>query len=259
MDDLKYLEELLNFVSKYIVKQYVNRKNLHVSTKKHANDLLTEVDVNVQKLIVEKIKKQFPNDLIIGEESGLDSISYTKKERCWIIDPIDGTQNFVRGLFPEFGVSIGLTINGIPEVGGIIFPVSDDIFLAERNKGAFQNGKKIRVSETSSLTNSRIDFDLGPLNERQKISEKIQYLLLNAGQVRSYGCAVMGFCQVANGEQDAYIACTLNPWDAAAGMLLVQEAGGKISSFKQEIDSPFKSKDIRIISNSNIHNLCKEK
>lgn len=258
MEDLQYLEQLLYSVSGYISEQYSNRKNLVVSTKRHANDLLTEVDVNVQRMLVKEIGKEYPNDLILAEESGLDTLKYTSENRCWIIDPIDGTQNFVRGLFPEFGVSIGLTVGGIPEVGGILFPISGDLFLAKRGGGAFQNGQRIKVSDTSTLSGARVDIDMGGLDNRDMIMQHTKKIAGKAGQLRTYGCSVMGFCQVANGEQDAYIVFTVNPWDVAAGMLLVQEAGGKVSSFSEEISSPFDAKKIRIVSNNNLHSVCAE-
>lgn len=256
MEELKFVEKLLLSVSDYICKQYLNKKDLKISTKKHANDLLTEVDVNVQQMLVKSIKEQYPNDLIVGEESGLDEVIDTKNKRAWVLDPIDGTQNFVRGLFPLFGVSIGFVVNERPEVAGIIFPVTKEVFLAKRGGGAFHNGKRIKVSQTSSLSNSRIDFDMGALDKRDSIIKTTTKLAGKVGQIRSFACAVMGFCQVANGEQDAYICFSLNPWDVAAGMLIVEEAGGIVSSLSEEITSPFDSDKICVISNAKLHKLC---
>lgn len=256
MDEILYIEQLFGAVSVYITEQYGKRNNLSVLTKANANDFLTEVDINVQRALVGKIKGAFPGDLILAEESGLDTIPAHTHERCWIIDPIDGTQNFLRGLFPEFGVSIGLMEKGVMKVGGVLFPVSGDLFLAESGSGSFRNGKRMKVSDIDMLSHARVDIDLGGLDDRQINIQRAKRIAEGAGQVRSYGCSVMGFCQVADGQQDAYVAFNVKPWDVAAGMLLVEEAGGKVTSFLGKSVSPFESHKIGIVSNSALHDVC---
>ncbi|HKM06495.1 MAG TPA: inositol monophosphatase [Sphaerochaeta sp.] len=258
MDEILYIEQLFGTVSAYITEQYGKRKSLSVSTKANANDFLTEVDINVQRALIAKIRAEFPRDLILAEESGFDTIPSLAHDRCWIIDPIDGTQNFLRGLFPEFGVSIGLMEKGIMKVGGVLFPVSGDVFLGESGSGSFRNGKRMKVSTIDDLSHARIDIDLGGLDDRQVNLRRAKKIAESAGQVRSYGCSVMGFCQVADGQQDAYVAFNVKPWDVAAGMLLVGEAGGKVTSFVGEPVSPFESHKIGIVSNGVIHNPCME-
>ncbi|MDT4763185.1 inositol monophosphatase family protein [Sphaerochaeta sp. PS] len=256
MEEIQYIEQLLQDVSGYVSEQYGQRKNLSVYTKANANDFLTEVDITVQGILVNKIRKTYSSDLILAEESGLDKIPSLGNDRCWIIDPIDGTQNFLRGLFPEFGISIGVMKNGILHAGGVLFPVSGDMFLTEKGSGAFRNGKRMKVSSTDVLSHARIDIDLGGLDNRDVNLHRAKSIAQQAGQVRSYGCSVMGFCQVADGQQDAYIAFSVKPWDVAAGMLLVEEAGGKVSSFTGETVSPFESHKIGIVSNGVIHSRC---
>ncbi len=256
MNEISAIQEALKSVSPYVNEQYQNRDNLIVSTKTNPTDFLTEVDINVQKEIVMLIKSYFPNDTIIAEESGLDLFNGIIPNRCWMVDPIDGTQNFLRGRFPEFGISIGFLINGNSVAGGVLLPITQDLFLAEQGSGAFLNDKKIQVSSTAMLEEARIDIDFGAKSTRNNYIRHVERLLSYTGQIRSYGCSIMGFCQVAEGQQDVYIPFNVKPWDVAAGILLVQEAGGKVSSFNNEPTTPFQSDRIGIVSNTSIHQSC---
>lgn len=256
MNEISAIEAVLDDISAYVVERYGQRDTLVVSTKASPTDFLTEVDIAVQKRIVEHLMDIFPTDVLIGEESGLDYFKGSPPPRCWLVDPIDGTQNFLRGLFPEFGVSIGFLVDGNPVAGGVLFPVSQDLFLAERGSGSFRNGKRMHVSQVDSLQKARVDIDFGALSYRHNYRRHAQGLLEVVGQVRSYGCSVMGFCQVADGQQDAYIPFNVKPWDVAAGMLLVQEAGGKVTSFDGGAVNPFVSERIGIVANPLIHSLC---
>ncbi len=203
MNEISAIEAVLYDISAYVVERYGQRDSLVVSTKASPTDFLTEVDITVQKRIVEQLMDIFPADVLIGEESGLDYFKGSPPSRCWMVDPIDGTQNFLRGLFPEFGVSIGFLVDGTPVAGGVLFPVSQDLFLAERGSGTFRNGKRIHVSQVASLEKARVDIDFGALSYRHNYRKHAEGLLNVVGQVRSYGCSVMGFCQVADGQQDA--------------------------------------------------------
>ena len=256
MNEISAIEAILNDISAYVVERYGQRKILAVSTKASPTDFLTEVDITVQQRIVKELSDKYPSDVIIGEESGLDIFKGSLPERCWMVDPIDGTQNFLRGLFPEFGVSIGFLVDGNPVAGGVLFPVSKDLFLGERGSGSYRNGNRMHVSQVDTLDKARVDIDFGALSYRHHYRKHAQGLLEIIGQVRSYGCSVMGFCQVADGQQDAYIPFNVKPWDVAAGMLLVQEAGGKVTSFQGEVVNPFVSERIGIVSNPLIHPLC---
>lgn len=258
MNEISAIEAVLYDISAYVVERYGQRDSLVVSTKASPTDFLTEVDITVQKRIVEQLMDIFPADVLIGEESGLDYFKGSPPSRCWMVDPIDGTQNFLRGLFPEFGVSIGFLVDGNPVAGGVLFPVSQDLFLAERGSGTFRNGKRINVSQVASLEKARVDIDFGALSYRHNYRKHAEGLLNVVGQVRSYGCSVMGFCQVADGQQDAYIPFNVKPWDVAAGMLLVQEAGGVVTSFQGEAVNPFVSEKIGIVANAQLHPLCVE-
>ena len=132
------------------------------------------------------------------------------------------------------------------------------IFFLQNGAGATRNSQSIKVSSVRRLDEARIDIDFGNIESRESFVEKVRHLLKTSGQVRSYGCSVMGFCQVADGLQDAYIPYMVKPWDVAAGILLVEEAGGKVTSFYGESVSPFMSEKIGIVSNSLIHSDCVE-
>ncbi len=256
MNEIQSIEHILREVSTYIAQMYFSRDTLKVQTKANSTDFLTEVDINVQKKIVDFLTDRYPTDVIIAEESGLDSIGNTIPSRSWMVDPIDGTQNFLRGLFPEFGVSIGFLKDGQSIAGGVIFPITGDIFLSEKGSGSYKNGVKISVTSIDEPKNARVDIDFGALEDRQQFLGKSQRLLQSVGQVRSYGCSVMGFCQVAEGQQDAYIPFSVKPWDVAAGILLVQEAGGTVTSFENEPVSAFNAEKIGIVSNTKLHSAC---
>lgn len=256
MSEIQHIEYALNAVSEYIQEKYRTRNTLEIATKANSTDFLTGVDITVQKVIINYLRSQFPNDILIAEESGFDSIGTAIPPRCWMVDPIDGTQNFLRGLFPEFGVSIGFLQGGESVAGGVLFPITGDMFLAQRGSGAFKNRIRMSVSTLDELSKARVDIDFGSLDERFQYLEKANALLRHVGQVRSYGCSVMGFCQVADGQEDAYIPFNVKPWDVAAGILLVEEAGGKVSSFDGTPVTPFISEQIGIVSNGVIHDVC---
>ncbi len=256
MSEIQCIEYALNAVSEYIQEKYKTRDTLEIATKANTTDFLTEVDITVQKVIVNYLRSKYPDDILIAEESGLDSMGTTIPPRCWMVDPIDGTQNFLRGLFPEFGVSIGFLQGGESVAGGVLFPITGDMFLAQRGSGAFRNSMRMRVSALDEISEARIDIDFGSLGVRFQYFEKANALLRHIGQVRSYGCSVMGFCQVADGQEDAYIPFNVKPWDVAAGILLVEEAGGKVTSFDGTPVTPFSSEQIGIVSNGAIHAAC---
>lgn len=226
-----FIQEQFNALAPYVRERYAERDTLVVSGKREVNDVLTDVDLEVQRRIVHAIQERWPDDMIVAEESGFDTIADTAPARCWFIDPIDGTQNFVRGLFPIFGISIGFAKDGVPTAGGVDFPIMHDTFLAARGEGATLNGKPIRVSKNATLAEARVDADIGLVLHRPAILKHIDTILSDAGQIRSYGAAVAGLCAIASGHTDAYIPAHLNSWDMAAGILLVDEAGGRVTRF----------------------------
>ena len=208
---------------KLVMKHY--GKIRFVKTKERKS-YFTNVDLESEKLIISLIRKKFPQHNIISEEHGNLG---KKSDFTWYIDPVDGTHNYISN-FPLFGVSIGLAYKNEVIMGVINLPYFNEIYFAEKNKGAFLNGKRIKVSDKKELKRA---FVLADLAIRYGGSEKIIGKLKNkVYDIRMLGCAVYGYTMVAKGNADAYISPYTNSWDMAAGALIVEEAKGKVTDFK---------------------------
>jgi myo-inositol-1(or 4)-monophosphatase len=200
--------------------------------RKHGEEsnLVTEIDKRAEQLIIEKIKQRYPQHDFLAEESGTHANNSDFK---WIIDPLDGTTNFTHGL-PIFCASIALEHKGEIILGAIYDPNADELFTGEKGKGAYLNNRKIRVSETRNLLESLIvtgfpyDIKKNPYNAVEHFSN----VLVESQAVRRLGSAALDLSYVACGRFDGFWEVTLNPWDMAAGVLFVQEAGGKFTNFK---------------------------
>lgn len=199
--------------------------------KKSVNDFVTAIDRASEKAVIDTIKAAHPNHRFIGEEFGIHGPKDAEYE--WIIDPLDGTTNFVRGI-PQFAVSIACRHKGRLEHGVIYDPVKNEEFTASRGQGAALNGRKIRVSANKSLTGSLLVTGI-PFT-----SETIEYidgynalsknlLLKNTAGIRRPGAASLDLAYLAAGRFDGFWELNLKPWDIAAGVLLVREAGGLVS------------------------------
>ncbi len=214
--------------SKVLIRDFGEIEKLQVS-KKGPSDFVTNSDFKVEKIIIEELKKARPNYSIISEENGIESNK--DKENTWIIDPIDGTINFLHGI-PHFAISIALKSND-EIISGLIFdPIKNEMFFAEKEGGAFFNNHRIRVSKKNELNNCLFvtgGKNLGKLD--------LSY--------RKSGCAALDMAYVAAGRYDGYFQYDLNLWDIAAGIILVKEAGGILN----EIDLS-KNKNIKIIASS---------
>ncbi|HXX43590.1 MAG TPA: inositol monophosphatase family protein [Candidatus Acidoferrales bacterium] len=195
-------------------------------TYKGEVDLVTESDRRSEELVVSRLKKLFPDHGIVAEE-GSGAAARTKY--CWHVDPLDGTTNFAHG-YPCFAVSIGLVEDGKPIVGVVFNPVADELFTAVRGEGAFLNKKRVRVSPVEKLANSLVATGF-PTHLRKKSSNMEYYwqFTLRTHGVRRDGSASLDLCSVACGRFDAYWEFGLSSWDTAAGVLLVEEAGGTVS------------------------------
>jgi len=195
-------------------------------TYKGEVDLVTESDRRSEELVVARLQKHFPDHGIVAEEGG-GAASRTKY--CWHVDPLDGTTNFAHG-YPCFAVSIGLAEEGKPIVGVVFNPVADELFRAVRGEGAFLNESRIHVSPVEKLAQSLVATGF-PTHLRKKSSNMEYYwqFTLRTHGVRRDGSAALDLCSVACGRFDAYWEFGLNSWDTAAGVLLVEEAGGAVS------------------------------
>ncbi|MEK7818227.1 MAG: inositol monophosphatase family protein [Bacteroidota bacterium] len=216
-------------------------KNIEKKFGQETN-LVTEVDKLCEKKIISIIRDTYPSHDILTEESGaLKKISPYR----WIIDPIDGTTNFAHGL-PLFCVSIGIEFEKEIIAGVIFNPMTDELFYAERGKGAFLNSKQIFVSKTKKLIDSLVVTGF-PYNIKENPGRVIEHFvnfLPRARGVRRLGSAAIDFAYVAAGRFDGYWEVFLNPWDKSAGILLVEEAGGKVTNFKNERANSFQQSSL---------------
>lgn len=229
MNELKFLEMTLRDLAVFVRAKYADRSGLQVNAKSNPNDLLTEVDLAVQRMGQERIAHAYPGDLFIAEEEGLGVLPEDHARRCWIMDPIDGTQNFVRGLFPAFGVSLAFVEGGRVQAGGVIMAMTGDLFLAGRGVGTFRNGRRVQVSEVARLDVARVEVDFSGPVQRPYTVRATHDLMIKAGQLRCHCAAVVGLCSIASGDADAYFCWSLRPWDYAAGLIIVEEAGGVVT------------------------------
>jgi myo-inositol-1(or 4)-monophosphatase len=201
-------------------------------TEKAKNDVVTEVDRICEQEIIEHIKKAYPRHSILGEESGLDKKG---DEYCWIIDPLDGTANYVNGL-PHFCISIAVKKGDQLEIGCIYDPIRQELFTATRGKGAQLNNKRIRISDTKKLENCLVGTGF-PFRYPDYIPTYLKMfnsILPQTSDIRRAGAAALDLAYVACGRLDCYWEAFLKPWDIAAGALMVQEAGGVITDFNEE-------------------------
>ena len=194
-------------------------------------DLVTEADRSSEKLILERIRSHWPDHEVIGEEGARIE---TGGDYRWYVDPLDGTTNFAHG-FPVFCVSLGLTFRGKRKAAVLYDPTHDELFFAELGKGAFLNGQKIEVSKTDKLAQSLVATGF-PSYKRHKNPNIFFYhqLTLRTHGVRRAGSAALDLANVACGRFDGFWEFNLNAWDTAAGILIVEEAGGKVSGFEGE-------------------------
>ncbi len=198
-------------------------------TFKGKNSLVTEVDKLSEEIIVQSIKKSFPSHDIFAEESGRHS---TSSEYVWIIDPLDGTTNYAHG-YPFFSISIALEVGGVVKAGLVYDPVKEEMFSAELGQGAFMNGEPIRISGSARLDESHLVT--GFVHDDPRIVEEnlrhFANFIWKARAVRRDGSAALDLCYVACSRFDGFWELGLNPWDTAAGVLIVEEAGGSVTDF----------------------------
>lgn len=226
MRELDFIQEFLLANRGYVREKYAAKQDLMITTKTSAADLLTEVDLTVQQRIVMEIQHRFPGDHVLAEEGEHSEAPSEIPERCWVIDPIDGTANFVRGMFPIFAISVAFVLRGEAAAVGVLLPETGVLLLAERGAGATRNGKRLDVSNVDALDAARLDIDFGIISDRRPSLARFGEMLCSVGQLRCHGSAVASICQVATGDIDAYVHVTLYPWDFAAAQLIVEEAGG---------------------------------
>jgi myo-inositol-1(or 4)-monophosphatase len=230
-----------------IIRANINKKKS--LAYKGEIDLLTETDKKVEAQIIRIIQKDFPGHSVLAEESGTQE---RKSAYTWIIDPIDGTTNFYHS-FPHVCTSIAVEKNGTIIAGGIYDPQRDELFFAEKDKGARLNGKKISVSGARSLDESLLVTGF-PYDRRKRADYYLSFFkafMMKTHGIRRLGSAALDYCYVACGRFDGYWEFKLKPWDVAAGSLILAEAGGRITDFQGKPFSIYESETLA--SNGKIH------
>lgn len=225
-----------------------------VSSKSKLNDLVTEYDFISEKVIISKIQELYPDHNILSEESDLTiNVNNNASDFLWIIDPLDGTVNFANGL-PIFSVSIALAFKDEIITGAVFNPISDELFYSEKGKGAFLNGNKIKVSDTNSIKKSFLvtGFPYNVGDNPKNCLETFTRIVQSGIPVRRLGSAALDLCYVASGRFDGFWEVALKPWDMAAGILILNESGGKVSNYNG-LDIGFEEDSI-VATNSMIHN-----
>ncbi|RMH05516.1 MAG: inositol monophosphatase [Nitrospirae bacterium] len=228
------------------------KRGFEVERKTPLN-LVTDADRESERAVVAAIRRQCPDHQILAEEEGF----YTTQRSPWkwIIDPLDGTTNFAHG-FPAYAVSIGLEYEGHCVLGVVIDPTRDEVFVGITGKGATLNGLPIQVSHVTQLDQALLvtgfGYDLRETDDNN-LAEFCQFSLCTQG-VRRTGSAVLDLCYVACGRFDAFWELTLNPWDTAAGVVIVREAGGMVTNYQ---GAPFSIYEKKLVaSNGRIHQEC---
>ncbi len=221
---------------------------LHVEYKGEIN-LVTEVDKACEELVVAMIREAFPDHDVLAEENDYTTTGAGCK---WIIDPLDGTTNYAHG-FPWFAVSIALEVRGEVQLGVIYHPMRDELFTAVKGKRAFLNGWPLHVSRREPLKNALLatGFPYDRTRDNENNFAHFEDFQMAARAVRRFGAAALDLAYVAAGRLDGYWECKLKPWDVAAGKLLVEEAGGRVTN---HLGKEYSVYDHRIVaSNSLIH------
>lgn len=210
---------------------YFRGDNLGIQTKSNVYDVVTRADKESEAFLLERIQKYFPGHAVLGEESGEHAGT---GDYCWVVDPLDGTNNFSQGL-PIFTVSIGLQYKKETIIGVVYAPYFNELYTAVRGEGAYLNGNLVKVGQKPDLEHSVLgtgfpyDKDVNPDNNTDNVANILPHLR----GLRRMGSAAYDLCCVAAGFLDGYWEFSLQPWDMCAGALIVEEAGGIIYHFRQ--------------------------
>jgi len=244
--ELAAAKEAANAAGKILLGRFGHVDHI---VKKGDIDLVTEADIQAEKSILDIIGQSFPEDHILSEEKGSHG---EDSRRTWLIDPLDGTTNYAHG-FPFFATSIALEIDREVVLGIVYNPYTREFFEATKGRGAYLNGHPIEVSTTAALSDALLgtgfpyDFHERP----EAVMDRFTRMIIKAQGVRRPGSAAIDLCYVAAGRLDGFWEEGLKPWDTAAGMIIVEEAGGRITTFEGAPYSPY-SKSI-VAGNPLIH------
>ncbi|WHY79192.1 inositol monophosphatase family protein [Neobacillus sp. WH10] len=208
-------------------------KTLNIETKSNPNDLVTNIDKEIEQFFIDKIRGVYPDHKIMGEEGFGDELK-SHEGIVWLIDPIDGTMNFIHQQ-RNFAISIGIYENGIGRIGLIYDVAHNELYNAIRGKGAYLNGKPLPLLKETTVKESIIALNATWVMENHRIDHTLMIpLVRDARGTRSYGTAALEMVFVATGRVDAYLSMRLSPWDFAAGAVIVEELGGIVTNLKGE-------------------------
>lgn len=214
--------------------QLMNRP-IHMKKKINKSDLVTEVDIKIEEHLCKFIRKDFPDHWILSEEDSAQgskkSLSPLSKGYGWIIDPIDGTTNFIHKI-PHFAISIGIVKDGLPVCGVVYNPMTKDLYSAKINSGAFLNGERIQVGTEKDISDSLLatGFPAYDWKSNSDLVKRMDNIVGVSRSVRIIGAASLDLCMVASGQLTGFFHDGLHPWDVAAGIIILQEAGGTVTN-----------------------------
>lgn len=226
------------------------QKGFEIHRKGQSINLVTEADLHSEKAVIQTIHREFPDHQILSEEQGLQDIPTHPVK--WIVDPLDGTTNFAHG-FPMYNVSIGVEYQGTCVIGVVYDPTRDELFLAQQGKGATLNGTPIHVSPTPKLNEALLvtGFAYDVHTAKDNNLREFCAFTVRARGMRRTGTAAIDLCYIASGRFDGFWELQLNPWDTAAGKVIVEEAGGKVTNYEGDPYSVYGN--TIIATNSLIH------
>jgi myo-inositol-1(or 4)-monophosphatase len=245
--ELKTAIEIAKKAGEYLLKNFRKDKTL-LTERGMSKEVTTKYDKESDKIIIKEIEKYFPNHNILTEESGFFD---KDSDYTWIVDSLDGSGNFASGN-PFFSVSIGIMNKDELVFGVINAPFLEELYYAKKGKGAYLNNKKINVSNLDEIKKSYIVCCEGGSKSNDRLANIYKILYPKVKDFRKIGSAAIECVMVATGRCDGYLTLDISPWDVSAGILLVKEAGGKVTNFKGKEWKPEKM-DI-VATNNNIHN-----
>ncbi len=246
MDVEKFIQKLTKKAGKELL-YYFKKENKLISLRGTSKQIVTKYDKIIDRLIVSEIKKNFPDHSILSEEGGF---LRKRKEFLWIVDSLDGSGNFANNN-PLFSICIALCLKSEPFLSVIYAPAIDEFYFAKKFNGAYLNGKKIKVSKIRRLKESYLVYCEGNQKSKKRITNIFSVVYPKVTELRKIGTAGLEIAWTAAGRVDGYLTTKIDPWDVAAGVLLIQEAGGKVSDFQGK-DWQIRRSDL-IFSNGFIH------
>jgi len=218
--------EAVKEAGKLVINHMGRIKNFKLKAK---SDIVTDVDIKSEKILIKKINENFPDHSIMSEEQGSVSVD---SEYTWVMDPIDGTINYYHAV-PLFGIGLCLLKNGKPIISAVYDPIKDELYFAEKGKGATLNNEKITVTDRSELKNCVVMTHLSSNKQaRLRTINKLDIIFCRTMHLRILGCSVVAMNYIASGRFDIFFNVKTSPWDILPGSLLIEEAGGRVTDIE---------------------------